>query len=79
MAENRPWLKNYPKGVPANIDPEAYPTLIALLDETFQKFPRKPAFSCMGREMTFGQVDKLSRQFAAYLHSRDWSPATRSL
>lgn len=70
MNENRPWLSNYPSGVPANIDPQAYATLVDLFEETFQKYTQNPAFSCMGKELTYGQVDKMSRQFGAYLQSR---------
>jgi long-chain acyl-CoA synthetase len=77
MTESRPWLKNYPKGVPANIDPDAYCTLLDLLDETFKKYSRKPAFSCMGKEMTFEQIDRQSKQFAAYLHSRGLEPGDK--
>ncbi len=77
MAEERPWLKNYPKGIPANIDPDAYPTVCDLLDKTFQKFKKLKAFSCMGKEMSFGEVDKHSRNFAAYLHSRGLEPGDK--
>lgn len=70
MSETRPWLTNYPSGVPANIDPNAYPTLIDLFSECFKKFGNKPAFSCMGKEITYKQLDKLSIQFGAYLQSR---------
>lgn len=77
MAEDRPWLKNYPKGVPANIDPEAYPTLIAMIEETFGKFRKLPAFECMGKKITFDQLDRYSRNFAAYLHSRGLEPGDK--
>jgi long-chain acyl-CoA synthetase len=77
MSEERPWLKNYPKGIPANIDENAYPTLIDLLDATFKKYAKKVAFSCMGKEMTFAQVDKQSGNFAAYLHSRGLEPGDK--
>ncbi|TAK45930.1 MAG: long-chain-fatty-acid--CoA ligase [Saprospiraceae bacterium] len=77
MSEERPWLKNYPKGIPANIDETIYPTLTALLDDTFKKFGRKEAFSCMGKELTFAQVDKQSGNFAAYLHSRGLEPGDK--
>ena len=70
MSEQRPWLKNYPKGIPANIDPDAYPTLVAMFEDTFEKYAKKPAFSCMGKTLTYEQVDKLSKDFGAYLHSR---------
>ncbi len=77
MADERPWLKLYPKGVPANIDADAYPTLTAMLDETFQKYKSRPAFSCMGKTLTFEEVDRLSAQFGAYLHSRGLQPGDR--
>lgn len=70
MSEQRPWLKNYPKGIPANIDPDAYPTLVAMFEETFKKYAKRPAFSCMGKTLSYEQVDKLSKNFGAYLHSR---------
>ncbi len=69
-AELRPWLKHYPKNVPANIDPDRYPNLLAMLDETFEKYRHKPAFTCMGKTLTFDDVDRQSYHFAAYLHSR---------
>jgi len=70
MSEQRPWLVNYPKGVPANIDPDQYSSLIEMLEETFSKYRNKPAFSCMGKTMTYKDIDKLSERFAAYLQSR---------
>lgn len=70
MSEERLWLKNYPKGVPANIDPDAYCSLTEFFDETFKKYSDKPAFSCMGKTLTFSQIDKRSKQFGAYLSSR---------
>ncbi len=77
MADERPWLKLYPKGVPANIDADSYPTLTAMLDETFKKYRGKPAFSCMGKTLTFDEIDRLSTQFGAYLHSRGLQPGDR--
>ncbi|MEO0776389.1 MAG: AMP-binding protein [Bacteroidota bacterium] len=70
MTDNRPWLAHYPNGIPANIDVDAYATLADLLEETFNKYPNKPAFACMGKTLTFRQIDKLSAQFGAYLQSR---------
>lgn len=70
MVENRPWLTNYPSGVPANIDPSAYTTLIDLFEACFHKYGSKPAFSCMGKEISYKQLDKLSTTFGAYLQSR---------
>lgn len=77
MTETRPWLKNYPVGVPANIDVNAYPNLVTMLEENFDQYRSKPAFSCMGKEMTFDQVDKLSQHFGAYLQSRGLEPGDK--
>jgi long-chain acyl-CoA synthetase len=67
---DRPWLKNYPAGMPANIDPDQYSSLLSILDETFKKYRNKSAFAGFGKELTYDEVDKMSRNFAAYLHSR---------
>ena len=64
-----PWLAHYPAGVPAEINPDAYASLIDLIDEGFAQFAAKPAYGSMGKEMTFAELDKLSRNFAAYLQS----------
>jgi long-chain acyl-CoA synthetase len=73
----RPWLKNYPQGVPANINPDAYPNLTVLLNDTFKKFRTRPAFSCMGKELTFDEIDRYSNQLAAYFHSRGLEPGDK--
>lgn len=70
MSENRPWLSKYPSGIPANIDADAYTCLVDLIEETFEKYRKKVAFSCMGTNLTFDQIDKMSLQFGAYLQSR---------
>ena len=64
------WLKHYPKGVPANINVEQYPSLVALVEESFKKYRDLPAYRFMGKVVTFGQVDDLSRAFAAYLQGQ---------
>jgi long-chain acyl-CoA synthetase len=77
MSEQRPWLKNYPSGVPVNIDSEQYASLVDFLEECFDKFSSKPAFTCMGKTITFKELDQLSSRFAAYLHSRGLVPGDR--
>jgi long-chain acyl-CoA synthetase len=77
MSEQRPWLANYPSGIPANINPDAYPSLVAMIEETFEKFRDRKAFIYMGKAITYGEVDKLSRQFGAYLHSRGLEPGDK--
>lgn len=75
--EQRPWLANYPKGIPANIDVDRFPTLKALIENAFATHKNKPAFSCMGKQLTFAQVDRLSTTFGAYLHYRGLQPGDR--
>ena len=77
MNDQRPWLKNYPKGVPANIDPDAYSTLVAMFEETFKKYMKQPAFINFGKVLTFEQLDKQSLQFGAYLRSRGLEPGDK--
>ncbi|WP_435357590.1 AMP-binding protein [Emticicia sp. SJ17W-69] len=67
--ETYPWRKFYPQGVPYEINPEAYPSLLELMDEGFEKFSHKSAYACMGKEITYAQLNTLSRNFAAYLQS----------
>jgi long-chain acyl-CoA synthetase len=77
MNDPRPWLSNYPGGVPANINPDEYACLRDMIEETFKKYKEKPAFSCMGKTLTYKQIDEQSNHFAAYLHSRGLEPGDR--
>jgi len=61
------WLRNYPAGVPAEINPSEIASLQALVEQSFVKFPDRPAYTLMDRTLTYGELDRLSRQFAAYL------------
>ncbi|MCC6413442.1 MAG: AMP-binding protein [Saprospiraceae bacterium] len=67
---DKPWLQNYPAGLPANIEPDQYPRLMDMVEESFKKYADSPAYVSMGKTLTFGEVDKLSAQFGAYLLSR---------
>jgi long-chain acyl-CoA synthetase len=64
---DRIWLKSYPPGVPADLDTSQYPSLVALMEESFKKYADRTAYSFMGRDVTFGQTDSLSAAFAVYL------------
>jgi long-chain acyl-CoA synthetase len=64
---DRPWLASYSPGVPADVDPSQYNSLVQLMEESFQKFATRPAYSFMGKEVSYAQTDSLSRAFAAYL------------
>jgi long-chain acyl-CoA synthetase len=63
------WLKQYPEGVPAEVKTDVYPSLVALLDESFRKFARLPAYKFMGKAFSFELIDDLSRAFAAHLQA----------
>ena len=63
----RPWLKSYPAGVPADIDVSQYPSLVVLMEESFKTYKDRVAYSFMGKEVTFGETDSLSLAFGAYL------------
>jgi long-chain acyl-CoA synthetase len=66
----RIWLKNYPKGVPADIDPSLYRSLAELLEASFAKYRDRDAFLSMGKKLTYAQVDEMSAAFGAWLQSR---------
>ncbi len=61
------WLKSYPKGVPAEIDPTAYGSLIDLVEQSFAKYADRTAFLQMGRELTYRELEEKSRAFASWL------------
>ncbi len=69
QSSDRIWLSSYPAGVPADIDASIYPSLVALMEESFQKHANKVAYSFMGKDISFAQTDRLSQAFAAYLQS----------
>lgn len=73
----KPWLQHYPAGVPANIDPDQYPRVIDMVEESFKKFAHQPAFIFMGKTMTFKDLDEKSAAFGAYLRSRGLEPGDR--
>jgi long-chain acyl-CoA synthetase len=64
---SRPWLSSYPAGIPAEIDPGQYRSVAALLEECCDRFRHRPAFTNMGRSITYGDLDRLSATFAAFL------------
>jgi long-chain acyl-CoA synthetase len=66
---NAPWLGSYPAGVPAQIEPDRYRSLVELLLEAFRLHASAPAFVNAGSSMSFADVDRASRDFAAYLQS----------
>ena len=73
----RPWLAHYPNGVPGEIATEAYPSLVALMEESFQRYRDLPAYRYMGSTLSFGQWDDQSRALAAWLQAQGLQPGDR--
>jgi long-chain acyl-CoA synthetase len=67
---DRNWLNHYPPGVPADIDPDAYPSLKEAIEAAFTTFRQLPAFTNMGATLTYAQLDELSRAFGAWLQHK---------
>lgn len=63
------WLKHYQPGVPAEIDPNTFPTLIEMFLDMVEKYKQKPAFDNFGTEITYHTLEEQSRDFAAFLQS----------
>ncbi|MGZ5181352.1 MAG: long-chain-fatty-acid--CoA ligase [Ramlibacter sp.] len=63
----RPWLGAYPAGVPAEVDASQYRSLVQLMEESFRTYAARTAYSFMGKDVSYADVDALSRAFAAYL------------
>ena len=69
MTMERIWLKSYPEGVPADINPTAYASLGDFFAASVDRYRDRTAYVCMGRTMTYGELDRLSRAFASYLQN----------
>jgi len=64
---NKIWLKNYPAGIPAEIDPDRFGSLPDLIEKLAVKFADKPAFHNLGCTISYAELERLSRNFAAFL------------
>jgi len=73
----RIWLKDYPPGVPADIDAARYRSLVAMIEESFAKFRADKAFICMDKALTYGELDDMSRAFAAWLQGQGLKQGAR--
>jgi len=71
------WLKSYPKGVPNEIDVNAYTSVREVFEESCAKFASRRAFSCMGKAISFSELDELSRAFGAFLQARGLKKGAR--
>ena len=70
------WLKSYPKGVPAEIS-SAYRSIPDLIDANIGKYSARPAYRCMGKSITFADVDRMSQAFGAWLQSKGLAKGAR--
>lgn len=65
----RIWLAHYPQGVPADVDVQAYPSLVALMEDSFTRYAQRVAFRFMGASLGYAELDRLSVSLAGYLQS----------
>ncbi|NMG41003.1 long-chain-fatty-acid--CoA ligase [Chelativorans sp. ZYF759] len=72
-----PWLASYPKGIAAEIGPLEHQSIADLLVASCRQYSSRPAFTCMGREMAYGELETLSAQFGAYLQSTGLAKGSR--
>ncbi|WP_422382630.1 AMP-binding protein [Marinicellulosiphila megalodicopiae] len=72
------FLKEYPAGMKATIDPESYQSVVQLFDQSVKKFALNSHSTCMGQTLTYEQLDEKSAAFASYLqHHTDLKPGDR--
>ena len=64
---DRIWLESYPEGVPAEINPDRYASINDILDQACRQFANLPAFTCMGKTLSYAELDRLAMAFARYL------------
>lgn len=67
LSVDKIWLKNYPQGVPAEINPDTYQSLVEVFETSCKQNSQHPAFYNLGSTLTYHQLDQYSRNFAAYL------------
>ena len=73
----RIWLKSYPPGVPADINPDEYKSLVELFETSIRKYGARAAFNNMGRTISFAELDGMSRDFGAWLQARGLARGAR--
>ncbi len=71
------WLKSYPSGVPAEVRFDQFASIGELVDSCTKKYADRPAYSNMGKTITFGDLDRMSRDFGAWLHAKGFVKGTR--
>ena len=73
----RIWLKSYPPGVPADIDPSEYASLVEMFEQAVQQFGARPAFHSMGRTISYADLERWSRDFGAWLQAKGLAKGAR--
>ena len=77
LNHSKPWFKNYPEGVPQNIAPLEYASLVDFLEECLARFENRKALEAMGRFFSYRELDRLSKDFASYLQTLNLEPGAR--
>ena len=77
MNPKRPWLNQYPEGVPHDIELARYASLVEMLEESFKKHPQHTAIESMGQSISYQSLDRLSKYFASYLQTLNLEPGSR--
>jgi long-chain acyl-CoA synthetase len=67
---NKPWLKSYPAGVPADIDLDSYTSLVDIFERSCSAYGEQIAYANYGNTITYADLDRLSSKFAAWLQNR---------
>ncbi|MDT8319203.1 MAG: AMP-binding protein [Xanthomonadales bacterium] len=70
MVLDKPWLKSYPESVPAEIDVDEYRSILDIFEQSCAQYRERTAYINFGREMSYGELDRLTRDFAAWLQAR---------
>ncbi|HKX37982.1 MAG TPA: long-chain-fatty-acid--CoA ligase [Burkholderiales bacterium] len=73
----RIWLKSYPPGVPADIDPNQYRSLVELFDASIRQYAERPSYHSMGKTISFAELERLSRAFGAWLQAKGLAKGAR--
>ncbi len=71
------WLKRYPEGMPETIDPEHYHSLLDLFEKSFADYSDLPAFTNMGKVLTYSELDSATKRVASYIQNDSWSEKGR--
>jgi long-chain acyl-CoA synthetase len=77
LNQEKPWLSSYPDGVPHQVDGAQFESLNDLFAQSCNQYGSRLAFDCMGKKITYKELDELSWQFAAYLQSQDLKKGDR--